>query len=322
MLKPFARLRAYWIENFRRQVRPGDQGRARITARSIYILPTRHGIVMAAVLVLMLIGSVNYANNLGYLITFLLGGIWLTAILHTWRNLLGLRVLALKAQPVFAGEDALFHLQLDNPGGLARFGIKVMASNQRFDLADIAADGSQSLTVSLPAQMRGWLKLPEVTIQTLYPFGLFRAWTYARMEMQCLVYPRPAEAGEPPIKQVHNQNESGQQGVGADDFVGLRGYRDGDSPRHIDWKAHARERGLYSKQFGGDRTQIIRLDWDLLTDPDVEMRLSQLCRFVLLADARKQHYGLYLPGTRIEPGNDPRHKERCLSALARFRVDA
>ena len=80
----------------------------------------------------------------------------------------------------------------------------------------------------------------------------------------------------------------------------------------------ARERGLYSKNFGGDRTEQISLDWDLLTEPDPETRLSQLCRFVLLAAQSHQSYGLRLPGICIAPGLDDRHKHQCLAALARF----
>jgi uncharacterized protein (DUF58 family) len=289
-----------------------------IRHRSIYILPSKQGLLLAILLMLMLVGSINYGSNLGYLFTFLLGGIWLTSILHTWRNLLGLSIMAQQAPPVFAGQEAGFSLLLENPGTKDRCGITVTAPGGRGASVDLAGGETRRLIITLPSQRRGPMNLERVSIYSRYPFGLFCAWTYARLEMTCLVYPRPADFGEPPIEASYNRSENGDRGVGADDFIGLRGFRNGDSPRHIDWKALARERGLYSKQFGGDRTEQINLDWHQLNEPDPERRLSQLCRYVLLATQRGQSYGLKLPGIRLEPAQDDRHMHRCLSALARF----
>jgi uncharacterized protein (DUF58 family) len=311
-------LRQAWTDRFLRTAHRGPEGRAIIRPRSIYILPSRQGIIMAILLMLMLLGAINYGSNLGYLFTFLLGGIWLTSILHTWRNLLGLGIMAQQAPPVFNGQDAVFSLRMENPGTQGRFGISVTARGGQGASIDLPAGECRALTITLPSRQRGPLPLTKVSIHSRYPFGFFHAWTYVRLDMECLVYPRPANIGEPPVAACYQHSEHGDRGVGADDFVGLRGFRNGDSPRQIDWKALARERGLYSKQFGGDRTEQLILDWNQLTDPDPEMRLSQLCRYVLLAAQCRQRYGLKLPGSQFEPGLDDGHMHRCLSALARF----
>jgi len=311
-------LKQAWTTRFLRTARQDASGRAIVRPRSIYILPSKQGIILAILLMLMLLGSINYGSNLGYLFTFLLGGIWLTSILHTWRNLLGLGIQPQQPTPVFAGQEAEFALILQNTGNEDRFGISVTAPGGKGENIDLPAGEHHRVTINIPAQRRGPLRLVRVSIHSRYPFGLFHAWTYARLDRECLVYPQPALVGEPPLEASYDPSESGDRGVGADDFVGLRGFRDGDSPRQIDWKAMARERGLYSKQFGGDRTEQINLDWDLLAAADPELRLSQLCRYVLLAAQRRQTYSLKLPGTHIEPGQDDRHMHRCLAALANF----
>jgi uncharacterized protein (DUF58 family) len=308
-----------WRDRFKRPAQPDPAGRATIRARSIYILPSKQGIILAILLMLMLVGSINYGSNLGYLVTFLLGGIWLTSILHTWRNLLGLNIMPHQAPPVFAGQQAGFWLVLQNPGSQDRCGIKVTARTGQGTCIDLPAGESRPVRISVPSRHRGTLELSLVSIHSYYPFGFFHTWSYVRLDMQCLVYPRPADFGGPPVEARYNRSENGDRGVGADDFVGLRGFRNGDSPRHIDWKALARERGLHSKQFGGDRSERLVLDWYQLTDPDREVRLSQLSRYVLLARHRRQRYGLKLPGIEIEPGVDERHMHRCLTALAHFR---
>lgn len=309
-----------WIKRFRRHATQDKQGRFSIRARSIYILPTKQGMLLAIVLILMLIGSVNFGSNLGYLVTFLLGGIWLSSILHTWRNLLALQLTSLQAPAVFAGQDAGFDLLLENPGDLPRFGLMVQASTGNTAAIDLQGNESRTITITLPTSQRGEFKLSVVSIHSRYPFGLFKAWTYIQLDMTCLVYPRPATQGEPPSQPAYSPSEAGERGVGADDFIGLRAFRHGDSPRHIDWKAMARERGLYSKLFGGDRAEKVSIDWDLLTEPDPENRLRQLSRFILMADERQQHYSLTLPGLTIPAGLDESHRNHCLAALARFKV--
>ncbi|MCU7795837.1 MAG: DUF58 domain-containing protein [Candidatus Thiodiazotropha sp. (ex Myrtea spinifera)] len=307
-----------WLYRFRRQARTDGRGGVVIRPRSLYILPTRQGILLALVLFLMLAGSINYGSNLAYLVTFLLGGIWLSAILHTWRNLLGLMIHPAQVSPVYAGQEARFSLSVTNPSSLRRFGISLRQKKLLGESADLAGEESCLLHLPIPTVHRGRLPLPEVSLHTVYPLGLFHAWSYARLDISCLVYPRPAEAGEPPSDSCYTSSEDGDRGVGADDFVGLRTYREGDSPRHIDWKAFARERGLMSKQFGGDRTERVELDWDLLPAVDTETRLSLLCRFILQAESQAISYGLHLPDLTIAPGMGERHKQRCLAALATF----
>lgn len=307
-----------WFYRFRRQARADGHGGAVIRPRSIYILPTRQGMLLALVLILMLAGSINYGSNLGHLVTFLLAGIWLSAILHTWRNLLGITVRPAQASPVFAGQEAIFILSVSNDSTLERFGVSLRQKQRQGESADLPSGETCLLRLPLPAQRRGRLVLPEISLHTVYPLGLFHAWSYARLEMTCLVYPRPATSGDPPAESSYSTSEDGDRGVGADDFIGLRSYRHGDSPRHIDWKALARERGLMSKQFGGDRTERIQLDWDLLPALDPEGRLSLLCRFILQAEAQAMSYALRLPGREIPPGQGERHKQLCLAALATF----
>ncbi len=307
-----------WLLRFRRRARSDGHGGVVVRPRSIYILPTRQGLLLALVLLLMLAGSINYGSNLGHLVTFLLGGIWLSAILHTWRNLLGIALRPGQVVPVFAGQDALFQIRLDNPSRLDRFGLCLRQKQRQGESTDLPQAETRLLRLPLPTERRGVLKLPEITLHTVYPLGLFQAWSYADLELHCLVYPQPAATGTPPMEASYTQSDDGDRGVGADDFIGLRGYRHGDSPRHIDWKAFARQRGLLSKQFGGDRTERLQLDWDLLPPVDSEQRLSLLCRFILQAEGDSLSYGLRLPGVVIAPGQGERHKQRCLAALATY----
>jgi uncharacterized protein (DUF58 family) len=184
---------------------------------------------------------------------------------------------------------------------------------------DLAADGDAQMRLRRVARQRGPLTLGSVEIETRYPLGLFRAWTRVSLSASVLVYPAPAAyAPSPGLAAVSERRGSGDLGRGAEDFVGPRAYQPGDSPRRVDWKALARERGLVVKQFGGDRSARVLIDWDEVRAADDESRLSLLARQILDAHERGCGYGLRLPGLEIKQDRGEPHKHRCLAALARY----
>ena len=75
-------------------------GPVELHRRRVYILPSRIGLGFALLLALLLLGSTNYGNSLGFMLTFLLFGMAWAAMHHTYRNLVRLRVQAGPAAPV------------------------------------------------------------------------------------------------------------------------------------------------------------------------------------------------------------------------------
>jgi len=297
---------------------PDPEGWMQVRGRAVYILPTRHGLVYGVALLLMLVGAINYDSNLGLLFTFLFIGIGAVSMLHTWRNLLDLELRMERPPPVFAGGSARFGALLGETQGRERPAIRLTVADQTTPPVDTPANDRAPCELTLPAPRRGEMPLGRLRISTVYPLGLLRAWAYAQPRVAVLVYPRPAEPAPLRASPHYRSSDRGDRGVGADDFVGPRRYRPGDSPAHLDWKALARERGLVTRQFGGDRVEQLWLDWNDLRGLDTEARLSRLCRMVLDAAGEGLSYGLRLPGSSIDPAAGESHKHRCLAALARF----
>ena len=50
--------------------------RQQFDRKHVYIFPTRHGVMLGAMMLVILLGSINYDNALGYLLTFLLFGLF------------------------------------------------------------------------------------------------------------------------------------------------------------------------------------------------------------------------------------------------------
>lgn len=293
----------------------------------MFILPSAQGVAFAAALLAMLVGAINYGTNLGHLLVFLLAGLALVSALHAHRNLLGLTVRTARAAPVFAGEEAVFRIYLESPGGVERPGLALAfrppgggRRTRRWREVPVALPGGEDgpLEIPVPTSRRGALALGRLRMVTRYPLGLFRAWAPFELDATCLVYPRPAgPLPLPPVCGAEPVTPAGAEGPGGDDFAGLRDYARGDSPRRIHWKAAARdERGLPVKVFGGGAGEERDLDWALAGGEGTEARLSQLARWLLDAEEDGAPYRLTLPSEAIPAGRGSAHLHRCLAALA------
>lgn len=319
-MSPIARL----VEAFRRW---GLRGRAPepvpilLTQRRVYVLPTKAGLAYALTLIVMLVGAINYTLSLGHALVFLLCGLGVAAILGSFRNLAHLSILPSRCEPVFAGQDAHFGLMLHNTRHHRRYRIRLDGGEGVSVVNEIPGDDGIEAQIAVKTRRRGWLALPRVTLETIYPLGLVRAWAYAAPAMRCLVYPAPASEA-PPLPEGSGQQQGRQQRPGGDDdFAGLRPHRPGDPLAHIDWKSAARlpDGTLNTKQFAGESGETLWLDWHALSAAlDVEARLSILTRWALDAHAAGLHFGLRLPGKELPPGDGEAHLHLCLEALARY----
>lgn len=282
--------------------------------------------VFALAVSVMLLGSINYGNALGYVLSFLLIGASLVSMLHAVRNLAGLRLAGDESAPVFANDRTRFGLTVDNRGQRQRFGLLARLgmgpTRSREDDAvrhfGLDADDVARIELTGVAARRGWYAPGPVTIATRFPLGLFRAWSRNDIGLRCLVYPRPDGEQALPDHLPEENGEQGTLGKGEDEFAGLRDHQQGDSAQRVHWKAVARGQGMPVKVFSGATAGVALLRWQDVTDDDAEARLSQLSRWVLDADERHLRYGLCLPGLDLSPDHGERHRHRCLEALALY----
>ena len=298
-----------------------DQNPLTLHQRRIYILPSRAGLAFAALVFAMLLGSMNYSASLGFALTFLLTGVGLVCMHHTHRNLVGTVARFNGCRPVFAGQRALFQISLNNPSVGRRYELHVAHGDQHSQSTDLNGGETVTLSLPVPSQQRGLLRLSRFAVASRHPGGLFRAWSWANMRLDCVVYPHPARPGRPLPKTEQEGLDRWSDQRGEADFAGLRNFVSGDPPRRIAWKAYARSQDLLVKQFSGTQLTPTFLDWESLPDLDTEQRLSQLTRWCLDAHEHGRNYGLRLPSEEIKPGHGNAHLNRCLTALALFQVN-
>ena len=306
------------VRRWARKRQGADDTTIRLRPGRVYILPTGVGLVFALMTFAMLLGSMNYNNNLSFVLTFLLIGIGFVAMHQCQRNLVGLELTFAGTDPVFAGQSMRFRIAITNRSRNARFGIRIYHDKTESDVHDLLPGESRIFILPVVTQRRGWIRLDRFGIRTLFPFELFRSWAWLHMDLGGLVYPAPGDdvPEPPPTKVAHGHRQHDARGE--EDFAGLKRYNEGDSPRHVAWKAYARGGQMLSKQFAGADTSSQWFEYDGIAVTDVEERLSILTRWIVDADRTLEDYGLRLPGSEFPPAHGDAQRRQCLEALALF----
>ena len=293
-------------------------GEVTLDRRRVYILPTKIGVLFSLLLIILLLGSVNYGKSLGFVLVFLLAGVGNVAMFATWRNLAGLRLRAGGGSPVFSGEQAIFAVQLENRDLATRYSIAISQDGNEYEVVDLAPDSVGQIHLRKKAVQRGLLDAGRFRLYTEFPTGLFVAWTWIDLSMSCLVYPRPTAGVSVPTGDSILDGENDAQGYGLEEFTGLRKYQTGDSWRRVSWKAAARCDELHTKEFAGGQPEMQWIEWYAIAASGVEARLSIMAHMVMEAEQGRRHYGLRLPDAEIPPDHGSRHYQRCMKALALY----
>ena len=279
---------------------------------NVLVRPNRHTLGLAAVLGAMWYAGASQSNGAAYLLCFVLVATAAVSALHAWANLRGVALRVDAIRPVFAGEPVLVPVAVEAERGATPHAVRVHEA----EFPEVAAGSERRATVRLAAARRGEYRGVRLTARSLYPLGFFTAQRVFRADRTYVVYPKPE--GAAPLPRPDAASPHPREGLRAegDDFAGVRAWLPGESQRHIDWKAAARGEALLTKQWAGESGGTVLLAWDALAPLEAERRLSQLARWVVLADREGVSYGLALPGVAIAPAVGEAHYHECLRALA------
>ncbi|MCJ0762706.1 DUF58 domain-containing protein [Variovorax terrae] len=289
-----------------------------LTQRNVYILPTRPGFMLGATLLVLLVASINYQLNLGYLLTFLLAGSAIVGMHVCHATLRGLTMHLSPPDTQFMGASATLGITLVNERRSPRHGIGLsVLESDHWAWTDVPAQGSASVQVAFTPASRGLHRVPPLTAETRFPLGTFRVWTVWRPAAQVLVYPAP-EAFAPPLPpgEPRSGGAAAARVQSTGEFDGVRAYRRGDPLKLVVWKKAAKADELVSRDSQQAQRHELWLDLAQAGSLGTEHRLSRLCAWVLQADRLGVDYGLRLPGLELKPASGEAHKRRCLEALA------
>lgn len=291
-----------------------------LSQKTIFIVPSKVSIGLMGMILLLFLLGINFQNSLVYIVCFWLIALLVINIFYTYRNIAGLNIKAVAAEPCFAGEKMVLELEVSRPIKQRKSGIYFGWKGEDLVELNLLEQQSTRIKLSHSTQQRGRFKPPRIDIFTRYPTGLTTAWSYATLDMDAIVYPEPIEnSQQADQRSAGDDTDAGIEiAGGSNDFAGVREYQAGDSPKHIHWGQFAKSGDLYTKSFVDYESHETWLDWEHLNFSGTERRLSHLSAMVLQFSQDQRQFGLRIPGKTIQPATGEGHKVRCLTALALY----
>lgn len=286
-----------------------------LTQRNLFILPTAAGVAFGMLLLIMLLTGINYQNSLIYLVTFLLGAVFVGAMHQTHRNLSGLELTLVLAGEGFAGDDVVLRLRVA-AGKDDAIALTLSGDERMVHVAHVPAGQSTDVSLPVSSAFRGYLRPDRIRIETRFPFGLLKAWTWMRPVSAAVVFPRPIAAPEIVSAVDDGEQTAGARSSDGNDHAEIRPWREGDMSPRVMWKRFARSGQMVVADWEADKGSPHWLDFDAFAGTDRELRLSYLSWLVLERRKTGARFGLNLPGQVIDPDCGPAHATRCLRALA------
>lgn len=295
-----------------------------LSQRNVFIFPTVTGFAFGGLLLLLVLAAINYQASLVYAVAFLLGSVFLVTILYTFRNLSGLRLEFVGARPGFVGEDVEFSVRVTRPAGRARSpgreGIQLGFPDGIVQWVELQRQEADVVRLYVRGPRRGYVSPGRLLVETYYPLGLLRAWTWVDLDARALVYPKPLFGD--PLEPLSGRRDEGQlvDPQGSEDFADIRAYRAGDPIRHIIWRSYARGEDVMVKRYASYMEPRLWLDLERVPG-DLEHRLSRLTGMALSATRLDREFGLRLGAREMAPATGEAHLEGVLRELALYGID-
>ncbi len=292
-----------------------------LDVNNTFILPTRFGWAMTGLMLCLFILGTNYQNNVILKFCYFVFAILLLSMFHSYVSFVQYRITFSPIEANFANQDANLTLRLQhNPNRSQLHALSNIAVYRKNPLLFCYLNDDVN-RVSLGRYKRGQHAIGRVSIESIFPFGLFRCWTHLSVPGKLTIYPAPM-AG--PLK-LRQQNEHGKTGknenskVTSDDLQGLREYRDTDPIYHVSWKHFAKGQGLLSRDFNENAALSGWLNFSDYLQGDVEQALSLLAYQILELGTQDASFGLSIGNQQIMPGKGQQHQVQCLEALALYK---
>ena len=305
-----------WVD---RRTPPVDQ--CHLDFRRLYILPSRAGVGFLVLVAALWLLATNFENGLIFILCFLLLALFMVSIFFTHGTLAGLSVKPIRAQSVFQGDAAAIELVFSQDRARRREQILLRFADSEPLMVTVEKAGDTFVTVLARTARRGYLEPGLLTIESVYPVGLMRVWTYVRFRFDAAVYPAPLTDRMRPTASRGSGTGHFSGSTGSEDYVGLKTWQPGESLRHVAWKQYAREQGLWSKQYGDPVDDRVWVDWDDYAGLETEQRLARMTWQVCESAANGRVYGLRLPGVELAPNQGSAHRQAALRQLALYGID-
>ncbi len=222
--------------------------------------------------VLFLLGTNVQAGWLFVLCALLLGTVVSGAILPG-RMLRGIDVERRAPGEVVQGEEAFVELIVTNHARGVKLGLTLEdphVSPTSLYVTKVLPGERVELVTVRRARKRGVHEASAVTLRSAAPFGVAERRGTLQVAGSTIVLPAVIPLGRLPFLTLDSDPERASRSVSrrgtGPEFMGIREYRPGDSPRHVHWPSTARTGTVMVRELEQQRSRRLAIVVDTLTD--------------------------------------------------------
>lgn len=267
----------------------------------VYIMPTKMGGYLNALIFLMFLLSIGYGNNLLLIFTTFLFAFDLLWLIQTHFHLHRLKLDQLNIHSGHANASVEVNVIWDKaPAGPWNWDIDLESDRGDFKLTS-SQHQSQKSEGEISPTLRGLYHWKHIKIKTVNPFGLYRAWIYFPLSQDSIVYPTLLKNVDLPLSGKESDGDMTQDKKGHDDFRGLANYAN-DESRKISWKHYARSGNLVIKE--GEEKKSPQLFVELRIPKDLTLKENYLSYVATqLVECQRQDIPFVLRANNVESAN-------------------
>jgi uncharacterized protein (DUF58 family) len=229
------------------------------------------GLVLGAG-ILFLIGTNVQAGWLFVFCALMLGTL-VSGVILPGRMLRGVEVERRAPGEVVQGEDAFVDLIVTNRARGARLGLTLddphVAPTSLY-ITKVSPGERVELVTVRPARKRGVQEASVVTLRSAAPFGVAERRRTILVAGSTTVLPAVVPLGPLPFLATASDPSRSTRSIphrgAGPEYLGIREYRPGDSPRHVHWPSTARTGAVMVRELEEERSRRLAIVVDTLTD--------------------------------------------------------
>lgn len=223
--------------------------------------PARDGVLFLLLTFIVGFAALNTGNNLIYLIFGMMISLVVVSGIFSMINLSGISIESKRLPYFFALTPTPTVFTVRNNKFVPSYSLTFTMGSSSSFLSYVPAGEKKEIKLNCFLKQRGWNNLPEISVNTKFPFGFFRKWIkLSPGNEKILVYPRINDTN---TRELMSDDIIGDvssiKGGHGDELRSLREYETGDNTKHIDWKKSAKLRKLMTRQFYSDRVRTARV---------------------------------------------------------------
>ncbi|MGZ8652696.1 MAG: DUF58 domain-containing protein [Actinomycetota bacterium] len=233
--------------------------------------------------ILFLLGTNVQAGWLFVLCALLLGTL-VSGLILPGRMLRGIEVERRAPAEVVQGEDAFVDLVVTNRARGARLGLTLddpHVAPTTLYLTKVSPGERVELVTVRPARKRGVQEASVVTLRSAAPVGVAERRRRLPVAGGTIVLPAVLPLGPLPFLAAASDPSRSSRSIphkgSGPEYLGIREYRPGDSPRHVHWPSTARTGTVMVRELEEERSRRLAIVVDTLADVGEESTPLDAC---------------------------------------------